>query len=63
MAALYCTCENKNRFWGEFWWKAEKDKHTWVFFDDEGSSETYKGIVTHCPGCGRELHRKTLMAA
>jgi hypothetical protein len=63
MAALQCTCEKKNRIWGEFWWKADADKHTWLFFDDEEESKTYKQSVTHCPGCGVELHRKTLIAA
>ncbi len=61
MAALYCPCENKNRNWAEFWWNSEKDKHIWVFFDDDKVSETE--MVTHCPGCGKELHRRTLVAA
>ena len=63
MAALHCTCENKNKIWGEFWWKAEEGKHSWIYFDNEETSGTYREKVTHCPGCGVELHRKTLLAA
>lgn len=63
MAAFYCPCKNRNSIWAEFWWKPEEDKHTWVFFDDDTTSETYAEMVTHCPGCGKELHRRTLTAA
>jgi hypothetical protein len=33
-----------------------------MFFDEE-TSETYAEQVTHCPGCGTLLDRKTLNAA
>ena len=45
---------------GEFWWVGREYK--WVFFDDE-TSETYTEQVTHFPGCGRPLDRKSLKAA
>ena len=59
MAALHCSCEQKRRIWGEFWWVGEK--HEWVFFDDQDWSETYAQRVTHCPACGRRLERKNLV--
>lgn len=63
MAAFYCPCENKNSIWAEFWWKSEEDKHIWVFFDDDKTSVTYAEMVTHCPSCGKELSRKSMIAA
>lgn len=35
----------------------------WVFFDDDKGSETYGESINNCPGCGEEIHRKTLTAA
>jgi uncharacterized protein with PIN domain len=52
-----------HRLWAEFWWDSDKDRHTWVFFDDDKQSETYKEKITRCPECGEELHRKTMTAA
>jgi len=34
-----------------------------IHFDGEETSETYAEQVTHCPGCGTPLDRKTLKAA
>jgi hypothetical protein len=31
-----------------------------VFFDDDNTSETFTEQVTHCPGCGKPLERKSL---
>ncbi len=63
MAVFYCKCENRKRFWAEFWWKPDKDKHGWVFFADDKGSESYGESVTNCAGCGERLHRGKLTAA
>ena len=63
VALFYCTCEQKNRVWAEFWWKPDEDKHQWVFFDDDNGSDTYGQSITNCSGCGERLHRNTLTAA
>jgi hypothetical protein len=60
MASLVCACARGGDLWGEFWWVGREYK--WVFFDDNNTSETYTEQVTHCPGCGRPLDRKTLKA-
>ena len=60
MATLYCSCEQQNPFWGEFWWI--EGKHEWVFFDDQEGSETYTKRLTHCPACGQYLERRNLHA-
>lgn len=60
LAALHCSCEQKRRIWGEFWWVGKR--HEWVFFDDQDRSETYtERRLTHCPACGRRLERKNLL--
>jgi hypothetical protein len=61
VAVYYCKC--KKRVWAEFWWKPDKDKHEWLFFDDDRGSETYGESVTTCSGCGEQLHRGTLTTA
>ena len=59
---VWCVCvRGGGDLWGEFWWVGREYK--WVFFDDDNTSETYTEQVTHCPGCGRLLDRKTLKAA
>jgi hypothetical protein len=63
MAALHCLCKKRSMIRAEFWWKAAEDKHGWVYFDDDEASQTYTQSVTHCPGCGEELHRRMLSAA
>jgi hypothetical protein len=60
MARLVCPCAQGGDLWGEFWWVGREYK--WVFFDDDNDSETFAEQVTHCPGCGRLLDRKTLKA-
>jgi hypothetical protein len=60
MAVLYCSCAQKHKIWGEFWWVG--DKHQWVFYDDLKTSETYAEKIVHCPACGRRLERKNLKA-
>jgi len=60
VATLYCSCEQQNQFWGEFWWI--EGKHEWVFFDDQEWSETYTERLTHCPACGQYLERRNLGA-
>jgi sarcosine oxidase delta subunit len=60
MMMLLCPCSQECRIWAEFWWVGRG--HQWVFFDDQ-TSETHAEEVTHCPGCGRLLDRKTLKAA
>ncbi len=61
MAVLYCPCPEKHKLWGELWFT--EDKHRWVFFDDDKSSETYAEQVERCPACGRLLERKNLRKA
>jgi hypothetical protein len=61
MVALRCKCRQKHEFWGEFWWVGER--HAWVFFDDQQTSETYGEQLSHCPACGRELERRNLKMA
>ncbi len=63
VAVFYCRCKNKNRFWAEYWWKPDKDKHEWVFLDDHKGSERYGESVTTCSGCGERLHRGMLTPA
>jgi hypothetical protein len=58
VAALYCSCEQHQPIWGEFWWIGGKYK--WVFFDDQEWSETYTQRLTHCPACGMHLERVNL---
>ena len=58
MATLYCSCEQHQPIWGEFWWVGGKYK--WVFFDDQERSETYTERLTHCPGCEQRLERMNL---
>ena len=41
MTFYYCRCKNKKRFWAEFWWKPDENRHGWVFFDDHEGSESY----------------------
>ncbi len=60
MAVFYCKCKNRKRFWAEYWWKPDKDKHEWAFFDDHKGSESYGERVTNCSGCGERLHRGML---
>ena len=60
MAALYCSCEQHQPIWGEFWWVG--GKYEWVFFDDQERSETYTERLTHCPDCGLRLERMNLDA-
>jgi hypothetical protein len=60
MVMLLCPCSQECRLWAEFWWVGRG--HQWMFFDDERTSETYAEQVTHCPGCGTLLDRKTLKA-
>ena len=60
MASLVCPCARGGDLWGEFWWVGREYK--WVFFDDDETSGTFTEQVTHCPGCGRPLDRKTLKA-
>jgi hypothetical protein len=62
MAVFYCRCKQKERIWAEVWWQPDRDKHMWVFFDDDKDSETYGQSINNCPGCGEELHRKMLTA-
>jgi hypothetical protein len=62
MATLFCKCKMHHRLWAEFWWDTDKDRHTWVFFDDDKQSETYKEKIAGCPACGEELYRKTVTA-
>ncbi len=61
VAELYCSCEQRHKIWGEFWWVG--GEYQWIFFDDSNTSETYAEQVTHCPTCGRSLERKNLRAA
>ncbi len=63
MAIFYCTCEQKNRVWAEFWWKANEDGHGWVYFDDDKGSVSYGERVINCSGYGQLLHRGTLTPA
>ena len=63
VAVFYCNCKKRNRIWAEVWWQPDKDKHLWVFFDDDKDGETYGESINNCPGCGEELHRKMLTAA
>jgi hypothetical protein len=58
VAELYCSCEQRHKIWGEFWWVG--GEYRWIFFDDSNTSETYAEQVTHCPACGRPLERKNL---
>ena len=60
MSALYCSCEQHQPIWGEFWWVGGKYK--WVFFDDQERSETYTQRLTQCPACGQRLERMNLEA-
>ena len=60
MVALVCPCRRGSDLWAEFWWVGREYK--WIFFDDDEASETYAEQVTNCPGCGRPLDRKSLMA-
>lgn len=60
VATLYCSCEQQHQVWGEFWWV--RGKHVWMFFDDQGGSETYTERLTHCPACSQRLERKNLTA-
>ena len=60
VAALYCSCEQHQPIWGEFWWVG--GKYQWIFFDDQEWSETYTEQLTHCPGCGLRLERRNLDA-
>src|SRR5215212_8729179 len=57
---VWCVHARGGDLWGEFWWVGREYK--WVFFDDDNTSETFAEQVTHCPGCGRPLDRKTLKA-
>jgi hypothetical protein len=61
VAVFYCKC--KNRVWAEFWWKPDDDKHEWVFFDDDGGSETHGQNIINCSGCGERLNRGKLTPA
>jgi hypothetical protein len=63
VAVFYCRFKNKNKIWAEFWWKPDKDKHEWAFFDDQKGSESYGESVTNCSGCGERLHRGMLTPA
>ena len=58
MAALYCSCEQHQPIWGEFW--CVGGNYEWVFFDDQERSETYTERLTHCPACGLRLERRNL---
>jgi hypothetical protein len=58
VAALYCSCEQHQPIWGEFWWVGGKYK--WIFFDDQEWSKTYTEELTHCPACGLRLERRNL---
>lgn len=60
VALFYCKCEDKKRFWAEFWWKPDEGKHGWLYFDDNKEGGSYGESVTHCSGCGEQLHRGTL---
>jgi hypothetical protein len=55
---VWCVRAREGRSLGEFWWVGREYK--WVFVDDDNTSETFTEQVTHCPGCGRPLDRKTL---
>ena len=61
VAELYCSCEQGQKIWGEFWWVG--GEYRWIFFDDSNTSKTYAEQVTHCPACGRALERKNLRAS
>jgi hypothetical protein len=63
LAVFYCKCEDKKRFWAEFWWKADEAEHGWVYFDDDDGSVSYGERVTNCSGCGEQLHRRALTPA
>jgi hypothetical protein len=63
VAVFYCKCKDKKRFWAEFWWKPDEDKHEWLFLDDDTGSGSYGERVTRCSGCGEPLHRGTLTPA
>ena len=63
VAVFYCKCNNNSRVWAEFWWKPDKDKHEWRFFDDHKESESYGERVTNCTECGERLHRGRLIPA
>ena len=58
MVALYCSCEQPQPIWGEFWWVEEK--YQWIFFDDQEWSETYTQRLIYCPACGHRLKRMNL---
>ena len=58
MVALYCSCEQLQPIWGEFWWV--EGKYQWIFFDDQEWSETYTERLIHCPACGLRLKRMNL---
>jgi len=61
MVALRCPCQQqRHKIWGELWWVGGNHEWEWVFFDDLQTSETYAEDITHCPGCGRQLERKSL---
>ena len=60
MAVLMCPCPRRSKLWAEFWWVGRE--YRWIFFDDNETTETYAEQVTNCPGCGRQLDRKTLKA-
>jgi hypothetical protein len=61
VAELFCSCEQRHKIWGEFWWVG--GEYRWIFFDDCDTSETYAEQVIHCPACSRPLERKNLRAA
>jgi hypothetical protein len=60
MAELCCPCGQGSDLWGEFWWTG--GEHRWVFFDHDKRSLTYAERIERCPGCGRRLERKDLIA-
>lgn len=60
VAVFYCKCGERKRFWAEFWWKPDEGKHGWLYFDDNKEGGSYGESVTHCSGCGEQLHRGTL---
>jgi hypothetical protein len=58
MVALRCPCGEEHEIWEELWWVG--GTHEWVYFDDLKTSETHAEQITHCPGCGRQLDRRSL---